>query len=195
MSDGRPEIIGYLKTTITHLEMLKPPPGLALQPPDQDLEIVRALSPTVRFYRFLYDGVGGDWLWSSRRRMGDQELLQAISKPTIDIRVLWQSGVPMGYAEMDFRASDDVELAYFGLMPEAIGSGIGRFFLNWTTRHAFSNGAGRFWVHTCDLDHPRALATYEDAGFVAFDREEAEEMVLEGMRVPSHVAGRPVRLV
>ncbi|MBV8196845.1 MAG: GNAT family N-acetyltransferase, partial [Candidatus Eremiobacteraeota bacterium] len=29
----------------------------------------------------------------------------------------------------------------------------------------------RFWLHTCNLDHPNALAFYKRSGFVPFKRE------------------------
>ena len=32
-------------------------------------------------------------------------------------------------------------------------------------------GTQRFWVHTCTLDHPRAVRFYEQSGFRAFKRE------------------------
>ena len=35
---------------------------------------------------------------------------------------------------------------------------------------AWSRQPDRFWVHTCSLDHPKALPTYERTGFVIYDR-------------------------
>jgi hypothetical protein len=36
-------------------------------------------------------------------------------------------------------------------------------------------GARRVWVHTCDLDHPRALANYQARGFEVFRVVEDDE--------------------
>jgi hypothetical protein len=33
---------------------------------------------------------------------------------------------------------------------------------------AWRNGVRRFWVHTCSLDHPAALAFYLRSGFAAY---------------------------
>ena len=185
-----PRIVGRVATTISKLEMLEPPRGAPLQPPMAGTEIVRVLAPTAAFYRFLYDTVGGGWVWTQRRLLSDEELVAAVRDPSIDIRVLWLHGTPAGYSEL--RAFEDGEMAiwYFGLMPEFIGQGLGRYFLDWTVRHAWRRSPSRLWVHTCDLDHPRALAGYEAAGFQLFDREEASEVLLEGMALPQHVAGR-----
>jgi GNAT superfamily N-acetyltransferase len=185
-------IIGHMETVVSYLEMFAPPKSPPVQPPGQGVEVVRALDPTVSFYRYLYDNVGGDWLWNRRRTMPRDELQRIIVDPGNDLRVLWKHGNPAGMAEFDFRDPGNVELAYFGLIPEFIGQGLGRFLIDWACRHAFAKGARRFWVHTCDLDHPRALDNYERAGFELYDRETALEPIPASMRVPDHATGRPV---
>jgi hypothetical protein len=35
---------------------------------------------------------------------------------------------------------------------------------------AWSRNPQRVWVHTCSLDHPKALGCYQQAGFTMFDR-------------------------
>ena len=188
----QPSIRGTVSTVVTHLEMLAPPVSPPLQPPVDGLEIVRALKPTVSFYRFLYDNVGKDWNWTGRRLLDDEELSALISPETIDLRVIWRHGVPAGYVELGPNDEGTTELIYFGLMPEFIGLGLGRYFIDWAVRHAFHKGARRLYVHTCDLDHPRALANYEAAGFVPFDREDVDELVIEGMPLPAHAANRAI---
>jgi GNAT superfamily N-acetyltransferase len=79
-------------------------------------------------------------------------------------------GVPAGYAELDGRVEGEIELAYFGLVPDFIGQRLGPWLLDWAVRRAWI-GARRVWVHTCTLDHPGALAMYERAGFVRFKTE------------------------
>src|SRR3546814_4008857 len=91
--------------------------------------------------------------------MPDAELTAVIADPAVEIYVLLVSGVPAGYVEIDRRAGTDaVELAYFGLLPEFIGQGYGRYLLDTVVDFAWAAGhCSRLWVHTCDLDHPRAL--------------------------------------
>ena len=55
-------------------------------------------------------------------------------------------GTPAGYAELDRREPPDVQLAYFGLMPEFIGKGLGGFFLDWAVRAASIDQ--RWWCET-----------------------------------------------
>lgn len=184
--------IGRIATRITWLEMLERPLGRILQAPVGGAEIVRALGPPVHFYRYLYHAVGGPWLWTRRKLMDDETLRQIIQAPTTDLRVAWVHGVPAGYTELDFSELPDVNLAYFGLVPEFTGRRLGPWLLDWTIRHAFAKGASRLHLNTCDLDHPKALRIYEAAGFAAYDRTDAFETLIEGIEVPMHLAGRPV---
>jgi GNAT superfamily N-acetyltransferase len=58
-----------------------------------------------------------------------------------------------------------VNLSYFGLMPNAIGSGTGYAFLRAAVDEVWRHGAGGMTVNTCTADHPRALPNYLRAGF------------------------------
>ena len=66
---------------------------------------------------------------------------------------------------MDARGWTDVNLSYFGLMPHAVGSGIGYAFLRQAVDIVWRAGAHGMTVNTCTADHPRALPTYLRAGF------------------------------
>ena len=57
------------------------------------------------------------------------------------------------------------------MMPDFIGQGLGKWFLQWTINKAWSYQPRRFWLHTCTLDHAAALPTYKKAGFVQFKEE------------------------
>ena len=85
--------------------------------------------------------------------------------------MLYVSGAPAGYTELDRRKENEIEVAYCGLVPDFIGQGLGTYFLNWTIDTAWRYRPGRLWVHTCNLDHPRALQTYQRAGFVPYKQE------------------------
>jgi GNAT superfamily N-acetyltransferase len=90
--------------------------------------------------------------------------------------VAYEAGCPAGYAELDARASPTVDLAYFGVMPDWIGRGVGPWLLDLAVRRAWSALAPSVLrVHTCSLDHPAALRTYERAGFVVTSSREDEE--------------------
>ncbi len=61
----------------------------------------------------------------------------------------------------------EVEIAYFGLLPEFIGRGLGGDLLTSAIENAWawSPAPFRVWVHTCNRDHPGALANYQARGF------------------------------
>jgi len=163
---------GKLKIVITYLEMRNRPQLRELTPPSAKIKITPAINPTVSFYRYLYNTVGGPWMWYDRRKMSDEQLRAVIQNPQVEICVLYVDGVPAGYAELDRRHETDIELAYFGIMPEFIGQRLGPFLLNWMIDKAWSYNPQRFWLHTCTLDHPKALAIYQRAGFVPYKQEE-----------------------
>ena len=108
--------------------------------------------------------------------LAEDELLAVIAHPDVHVHVLYDDGTPAGYAELDYRRSGEAEIVYFGLMPHAIGQGMGRAFLDWTVQEAWRNDIGRLWVHTCTRDHPRALDTYRRAGFVVYRIETADAL-------------------
>ena len=161
-----------LDIVVTYLEMLKPPTRPTVPaPPGGKIALLRAERPTVSYYRYLYNTVGEPWLWWERRLLTDAELEQIIHDPKVEIYVLYVDGVPAGYAELDRRKEDDVELAYFGLVPQFIGRKLGPFLLNWAVDTAWFHKPRRLWVNTNNLDHPKALQIYQKAGFVPYRQE------------------------
>ena len=155
----------------TYLEM-REQPSIDEVVWDDRIQIVHAIKPTVSFYRYLYNTVGESWTWIDRRKMSDEDLKQTIQNDKIQVHVLYLLGVPAGYIELDFRNSLEIEIAYFGLMPEFIGQGFGKKFLQWGISRAWKVSPQRVWLHTCTLDHPGALPLYEKAGFKKYKTEE-----------------------
>ena len=153
---------------VTYLEQ-RHRPGHRVTPPHRAAMLLQADEITVSFYRYLYDAVGSPWLWWERKALGDEELLAIIEDPLVEISVLYMGGVPAGYFELDRRIEDEIEIAYLGLVPEFIGRGLGTWLLHLAIDAAWSHEPQRVWVHTCDWDHPRALLTYQKAGFVPYD--------------------------
>jgi GNAT superfamily N-acetyltransferase len=159
--------------TVTYLEMFERPPPRNTAPPHGKLALMRAENCTASFYRHLYETVGTPWVWFERRLMSDTVLAAELAKPTTEIFVLYVSGVPAGFFELDAAEPRETLLSYFGLIPEFIGRRLGPFLLNAAIEQAWSRPIERFWVHTCTFDHPRALPLYQRAGFVVYARREA----------------------
>ncbi len=172
--------MSQLETIVTYLEMKSAPAGAPVAAPRTELAMVRAIDPTVSFYRFLYDTVGAPWLWIDRRKLDDAQLGAIIQRQEVEVHVLYVHGVPAGYVELDRRLPPEIELAYLGLMPEFIGQKLGPYLLDWAIRKAWSYKPSRLWVHTQTLDHPRALALYRQLGFSAYK----EEVLVMDVRLP-----------
>lgn len=156
--------------TVYYLEMWAPS-NRTVPVPRDGLAIRHVARPTVPFYRSLYNSVGEKFRWLSRRKMSDEQLAAVIEDPLDEIHVLYVDGVPAGFAELDRRQPGEIELVQFGLTPDFIGKGIGKWFLQWTIDKAWSFAPSRFWLHTCTLDHVAALPNYLKAGFTLFKEE------------------------
>lgn len=169
----RPVPEGKLEMVITYLEMRDPPARPPTPNPHraEKLALMRAERPIVSFYRYLYNTVGEPWLWYQRRRLADEALRDIVQDPRVGVYVLYVGGVPAGFVEIDWRADQEAELAYFGLLPEFVGRGLGPYLLDWAVREAWSKGPRRVWVHTCNFDHPKAIAVYQRSGFVPYRQE------------------------
>ena len=176
--DGQPprgpvQAAGTLASTITSLEMTERPKHTPVPLPSQSkIALMRAHKPGAAFYRYLYDRVGEKWLWYTRRAMDDDTLRTIVDDERVEIYVLYFDGVPAGFAELDRRLPPDVELTYFGLLPEFIGQGLGPYLLGSAIDIAWAYEPKRLWVNTGTQDHPKALALYQRFGFVPFKRED-----------------------
>lgn len=156
--------------TVYYLEMLAHSQR-TVAPPRRGLVVRHVPSPTVAYYRELYNSVGAEFSWLSRRKMSDEVLAALLATPSNELHVLHVEQTPAGFAELDRRQPDQIELVQFGLTREFIGQGLGKWFLQWTIDRAWSYRPQRFWLHTCTLDHVAALPNYQQAGFTVFRQE------------------------
>jgi ribosomal protein S18 acetylase RimI-like enzyme len=154
-----------IDVVITYMEMTAPPTRPTVPLPPGKHALLRVENPTIAFYRFLYNTVGEQWLWTDRRRMSDEKLLSLVDHPEVELYVLYTGGQPSGFVELDRRPKPQLAFAYFGLMNEFIGRGLGKYLLNWAVDQAWSYGPEKLTVDTCTLDHPRAIGEYQRAGF------------------------------
>lgn len=134
----------------------------------------RLAAPCPAFARFLYVAVGGPWTWTDRLPWTDEQWAARLADPQVEFWVATIAGAPAGYAELARQPDGAVEIAYFGLLPHAIGQGHGGPLLTDAVERAWAMGARRVTVNTCSLDHPRALGGYLARGF-AVVREERRE--------------------
>ena len=159
-----------IDVVITYLEQRsRPVLPTPLSPPSKTA-IMRAETPPMHFYRYLYDRIGAPHNWVSRRGLNDEALKEIIHHPDDYIYVLHVGGAPAGMAEIDAREAQTIELKFFGLMPEFVGRGYGRYFLTHAIELAWAKDPQRVILETCSLDHPAALPLYQKLGFTVFDQ-------------------------
>ena len=167
------------RVTTTQLELRSPAALKPLIRVPADLILMRVGKPSPELNRFLYCAVGGDYYWSDRLPWTWSQWMEWLSRPEVETWVVYQSGTPAGYFELEAQEGASVEIAFFGLLPSFIGQGLGGYLLTQAVHRAFvlRPGVRRVWVHTCTLDHPGALAGYLTRGFVIF-KEETSDMNL-----------------
>ncbi|WP_160165760.1 GNAT family N-acetyltransferase [Actinoplanes sp. OR16] len=159
-----------MELTTWYLEQTDAAQIRAGREPAEPVEIRRAEVPSPEFSRFLYTAVGGDWFWTDRLPWTWQQWHDWLAAPGVETWVAWVRGTPAGYIELDGRAPEEVEIAYFGLLPQFAGLGIGGHLLTEGLRRAWAQGSPtrRVWVHTCSLDGPAALANYRARGMTLY---------------------------
>ena len=82
------------------------------------------------------------------------------------------------------QPDDNIEVAYFGLLPRFIGMRLGGYLLSVGVERAWAQAAKRVWVHTCSLDGPHALANYQARGFRVYDQKTGWEDLPEASPGP-----------
>lgn len=162
---------GEVAAIVTTLEMRERPRAAPLPPLPAPLSLTRWHRPASARYRALFRRVGAPWLWFSRLVIAEDDLRRVLDDDAVEIFALVDgAGIEVGMLELDFRRAGECEIAYFALVPELTGKGIGRWLMAQALALAWREGVGRVWVHTCTLDHPAALGFYQREGFVPIGR-------------------------
>jgi GNAT superfamily N-acetyltransferase len=155
---------GRLANVVTCLEMLEKP-ALRAAPAGHDFRLDRLGAADTGRFRTLFADVGRDLMWFSRLIMPAEKLAGIIGNPAVESSALVSGGRDIGLLELDFREEGQCELSFFGLSPQAIGKGAGRWLMNEALNRAWQRPIRRLWVHTCTYDSPEALPFYRRSGF------------------------------
>ncbi len=164
-----------LHAHVTHLEMSHPLHKHLPVPTRPVLALIRAEKIPVHFYRYIYEFVGKEHHWQERRFMGDKEIDLLINDDDCEISVLYADGCPAGFFEISTEGLPEyTEIVYFGIGPDYQGLGIGKWFLYAAIKNAWNHNPKKVKVHTNTLDHPVALALYQQLGFVPVSTSDEE---------------------
>lgn len=162
---------GHVAFVVTHLEMRARPRPRPTPVGPRAFELVRVTETDLEESRALFRRIGEAWLWFSRLRKSDEELAATLNDPAYEVYHVRQRSGVIGLLELDFRTPGEAEIAFFGLMAEATGTGVGKWLMSQTMAKAWRPGVERVWVHTCTGDHPTALPFYIGAGFTPVKRQ------------------------
>lgn len=153
---------------VTFLEMEEEPPPRTKG--SHALRFERFGPGDAAAYRALYRAVGEQWGWFSRLAWSDEALAAHFAQEGVAAYHVMEKDESVGIVELDARAPDETELAFFGVVPAHIGQGVAAAMMDFAVAQAFARKIARFFVHTCTLDHPGALRFYEKSGFTAYCR-------------------------
>ncbi len=162
-----------VEVAVTYLEMVARPgfprPHLPAGPV---AALIGADRPPVWYFLNLYDTVGARYEWTDMHAVSEEEVAAFLHDPAVTLYTFMRDGWPNGFFVLDSRAPGSCNLAYFGLVPEVIGRGLGTFLLQTAVYMAWDRpGTEVVTVNTNSLDHVRALPLYQRAGFEPVRRE------------------------
>ncbi len=164
---------------------LHQPPSRSVRPPMGQIHIMENRDPSPSFYRYLYQHIGQDVGWTDRLLLRDEELQKVLEVPTNELHILYVHGNPCGFAELDLRHRDEVEVTHIGLLPRYRGQRLGKFFFNWMLYQAWRDPVKKLRLIHSEWDHPAAFSLFSGAGFVPTEERIAERLLLDGMSKPS----------
>jgi GNAT superfamily N-acetyltransferase len=164
---------------VTFLEMaLRPSYPRPHLPAGPASALIAAEAPPVWYFLDLYEAVGRDHEWTDQHSRSPEELAVWLNDPAVVLYTFLRAGWPHGFFVLDGREAGICDLAFFGLVPEAIGQGLGLFLIETAVHMAWDReGTRRVTVNTCSLDHPRALPLYQRAGFEPVRRETRSKLL------------------
>lgn len=164
---------------VTYLEMTsRPSRPLPHLPPGPVSALVAAEEPPVWYFLALYDVVGAGHEWVDAHTRPHDELAAWLTDPGVVLYTLMRAGWPHGFFVLDVRESGICDIAYFGLVPQAMGRGLGMFLLDTAVHMAWDRpDVAKVTVNTNSLDHPRALPLYQRVGFVPVRRETRQQVL------------------
>ena len=161
-----------IQVTRTYLELRQPSELNAAKLNDPVIKIEHQQNCSVDLFRLLYVEVGKNYHWIDRLPWTDEDIRDYLAQPEISLWLMTYDNEKAGYFELRKCEDGSTELAYFGLLPQFIGRGLGRHLLSCAVEQAWADGANRVWLHTCTLDDPAAMPNYLKRGFQPFKTEQ-----------------------
>ena len=120
--------------------------------------------------KFFYKNVGKNHHWIDRLIWTEKKWIEYVSDEKVKTYVVKKENELAGYFELIIH-TDEVEIAYLGLLEEYQNKKLGSFLLSSAIKNSFLKKPKRVWVHTCSLDHKNALNNYIARGMKIYKKE------------------------
>src|SRR5262245_11812629 len=181
-----------IEVTCTYLQLAQPTDLNSARVDDPRIRIDQVMECPPSFGRFLYAEVGRFYHWTDRLSWTDEQIRSHYERPEVTLWVMYCEGAPAGYFELERHSDGSTEVAYFGLMQEFLGRGLGKHLLTAAVEQAWREKPSRVWLHTCTLDDAAAMPNYLKRGFKPFKQEKYVTTIAEGeeLRAPQFKHGK-----
>ena len=122
--------------------------------------------------KFFYKNIGKKHRWIDRLVWAESQWIDYVSNNKVKTYIFKYKEELVGFFELIFHfEKKEVEIAYFGILEEFQNKKLGSYLLTQAIKKSFVGNINRVWVHTCSLDHKKALNNYIARGMKIFKTE------------------------
>ncbi len=140
--------------------------------PNENLKLEKVYPPNIEINKFFYKNIGKKHRWIDRLAWDNLKWSSYLENKNVFTYTLKSNNNMMGYFEViNDQKIKSFEIAYFGILSEYIGKGLGGYLLSEAIKICFKLDCQKVWVHTCSLDHQHALSNYIKRGMKIFKEE------------------------
>ena len=128
--------------------------------------------------KFFYKNIGKKHKWIDRLIWTENQWIDYVSNKNVKTFLFKCKEDLAGFFELILHSEKkEIEIAYFGILPEYFENGFGGFMLSEAIKCSFHFNVNRVWVHTCSLDHSNALKNYLARGMKIYLNEVFEKKI------------------
>lgn len=155
-------LMGFAPFRTTYIyEMAREEMPRVAEHPGVRFEVPSAVDTTM--YRDLYRETND--AWTSRLAWSDEELEARFQDPRVQLMIAYQGDRVVGHLELEFLEDGIAEIAYFGVLPDVRGQGLGRALLSQGVARAFANDEVELVLARAHDDERPACHAVEQVGF------------------------------
>ena len=114
------------QVTRTYLEMRSPSELHAARSADARIRVEHMAECSPSFFRYLYVEVGRNYHWIDRLPWTDEDIARHLQQLENSLWLMTCEGQTAGYFELRKCEDGSIEVAYFGLLQDFLGRGLGK---------------------------------------------------------------------